>query len=63
MCTSNSLTSPELTAIQLDSEGFSKVTLMNYNGSMAVCAAHGEGPVLITRELAMEFFNLIPKHD
>tara|TARA_R110000850_G_scaffold165803_3_gene290857 strand:+ start:5498 stop:5671 length:174 start_codon:yes stop_codon:yes gene_type:complete len=32
--------------------------VVDFQGMMAVCAASMEGPVLITKEQAMEFFNL-----
>ena len=34
-----------------------KVTVVSYGGDMAVCDS-SEGPVLITKEQAMKFFNL-----
>lgn len=43
-------------AIQMLSTHDATVDVTHFNGSMAICSE--EGPVLITREQAIEFFNL-----
>lgn len=42
-------------------DGETTVDVVDYNGTMAICARE-DGPILITKEQAMKFFNLQERH-